>query len=79
MKHLSTIAEPPSTRRPDIPRELDLIVMRALAKDPEDRYQNAEEMDADLERFAVFDEKTKLWAIEHTRITCPVLVARSPD
>jgi serine/threonine-protein kinase len=51
MKHLSTIAEPPSTRRPDIPRDLDLIVMRALAKDPNDRYQSAEEMDADLERF----------------------------
>jgi beta-lactam-binding protein with PASTA domain/predicted Ser/Thr protein kinase len=51
MKHLSTLAEPPSTKRSDIPRDLDLIVMRALAKDPEDRYQNAEEMDADLERF----------------------------
>ena len=52
MKHLSTVPEPPSTRRPDVPRDLDLIVMRALAKDPADRYQSAEEMDADLERFA---------------------------
>jgi eukaryotic-like serine/threonine-protein kinase len=52
MKHLSAVPEPPSTRRPEIPRDLDLIVMRALAKDPADRYQNAEEMDADLERFA---------------------------
>jgi eukaryotic-like serine/threonine-protein kinase len=52
MKHLSALPEPPSTKRPEIPRELDLIVMRALAKDPNDRYQNAEEMDADLERFA---------------------------
>jgi eukaryotic-like serine/threonine-protein kinase len=51
MKHLSTVAEPPSARRPEIPRDLDLIVMRALAKDPDDRYQDAEEMDADLERF----------------------------
>jgi len=51
MKHLSTVAEPPSAKRPDVPRDLDLIVMRALAKDPEDRYQSAEEMDADLERF----------------------------
>ena len=50
MKHLSTMSEPPSARRSDVPRDLDLIVMRALAKDPDDRYQNAEEMDADLER-----------------------------
>jgi serine/threonine-protein kinase len=51
MKHLSTIPEPPSVKRPEIPRDLDLIVMRALAKDADDRYQSAEEMDADLERF----------------------------
>jgi eukaryotic-like serine/threonine-protein kinase len=51
MKHLSTVPEAPSARRPDVPRELDLIVTRALAKDPADRYQSAEEMDADLERF----------------------------
>jgi beta-lactam-binding protein with PASTA domain/predicted Ser/Thr protein kinase len=51
MKHLSTVPEVPSVRRPEIPRDLDLIVMRALAKDPDDRYQSAEEMDADLERF----------------------------
>ncbi len=51
MKHLSTMPEAPSAKRPEIPRDLDLIVTRALAKDPDDRYQSAEEMDADLERF----------------------------
>src|SRR5918912_770925 len=51
MKHLSSTPEPPSAKRSDIPRDLDLIVMRALAKDPDDRYQSAEEMVADLERF----------------------------
>jgi beta-lactam-binding protein with PASTA domain/predicted Ser/Thr protein kinase len=51
MKHLSTIPEAPSAKRPEIPRDLDLIVTRALAKDPDDRYQSADEMDADLERF----------------------------
>jgi serine/threonine-protein kinase len=51
MKHLSTIPEAPSAKRPEVPRDLDLIVTRALAKDPDDRYQSAEEMDADLERF----------------------------
>jgi serine/threonine protein kinase len=50
MKHLSTKPEPPSALRPDVPRSLDLIVTRALAKDPDERYQSAEEMDADLER-----------------------------
>ncbi|HVS85228.1 MAG TPA: Stk1 family PASTA domain-containing Ser/Thr kinase [Gaiellaceae bacterium] len=50
MKHLSQVPEPPSALREEIPRELDLVVMRALAKDPEDRYQSAEEMEADLER-----------------------------
>jgi beta-lactam-binding protein with PASTA domain/tRNA A-37 threonylcarbamoyl transferase component Bud32 len=52
MKHLSSTPEPPSVKRAEVPRELDLVVMRALAKDPGDRYQSAEEMDADLERVA---------------------------
>jgi eukaryotic-like serine/threonine-protein kinase len=50
MKHLSTVPEPPSSKRADVPRDLDLVVMRALAKDPSERYQSAEEMDADLRR-----------------------------
>ncbi len=52
MKHLSAVPEPPSTHRAEIPRDLDLVIMRALAKDPHDRYANAEEMDADLARVA---------------------------
>src|SRR5207249_4323542 len=46
----STVPEPPSAKRADVPRDLDLVVMRALAKDPSERYQSAEEMDADLRR-----------------------------
>jgi len=52
MKHLSATPEPPSAKRAEVPRELDMVVMRALAKDPSDRYQSAEEMDADLARVA---------------------------
>src|SRR5438045_2016737 len=48
MKHLSAVPEPPSEKRAEIPRDLDLIVLRALGKDPAERYQSAEEMDADL-------------------------------
>ncbi|MGZ4308612.1 MAG: PASTA domain-containing protein, partial [Gaiellaceae bacterium] len=50
MKHLSETPKPPSELRPEVPHDLDLVVLRALAKDPADRYESAEEMDADLER-----------------------------
>jgi eukaryotic-like serine/threonine-protein kinase len=50
MKHLSDPPRPPSVERPDIPPDLDMIVLRALAKSPDDRFQTAEEMDAELER-----------------------------
>ncbi len=52
MKHLSATPQPPSKLRPDIPPELDMVVLRALAKNPDDRYQSADEMEADLERVA---------------------------
>jgi eukaryotic-like serine/threonine-protein kinase len=52
MKHLSSVPEPPSARRPEVPRPLDQVVLRALAKDPEERYASAEEMDAELARVA---------------------------
>jgi serine/threonine protein kinase len=42
---------PPSRLRARIPPQLERIVMHALAKKAEDRYQNAGDMAADLERF----------------------------
>src|SRR5512133_3977086 len=50
MKHLSEVPVPPSEKRADVPEDLDNVVLRALAKDPEDRYQTAEDMAADLAR-----------------------------
>jgi serine/threonine-protein kinase len=41
---------PPSKFRPDIPPELDAIVMKGLETDPDQRYQNAREMAIDLEK-----------------------------
>jgi eukaryotic-like serine/threonine-protein kinase len=52
MKHLSEIPRPPSELRPDVPHDLDLVVLRALAKEPADRYQSAAAMDADLDTVA---------------------------
>jgi serine/threonine-protein kinase len=50
MKHLNETPKPPSTHRPEVTRELDQVVLRALAKEPEDRYQSADELQEDLDR-----------------------------
>jgi eukaryotic-like serine/threonine-protein kinase len=50
MKHVNELPKPPSQLRPEVPSELDKIVLRALAKEPEDRYQTAEGFIEDLER-----------------------------
>ncbi len=40
---------PPSRLNPEVPQNLDAVVLRALAKDPDDRYANASDMLRDLE------------------------------
>src|SRR4051812_3878724 len=52
MKPLSTVPSPPSDLNDKVPHDLDAIVLRALSKEPEQRYQSSEEMDADLARVA---------------------------
>jgi serine/threonine-protein kinase len=52
MKHLSEVPDAPSELRPEVPDDLDLVVLRALSKEPRERYQSAAAMDADLETVA---------------------------
>ena len=40
----------PSSLNPDVPARLDAVVMKALSKNPSNRYQSAEEFSADLAR-----------------------------
>ncbi|HSE09905.1 MAG TPA: Stk1 family PASTA domain-containing Ser/Thr kinase [Nocardioidaceae bacterium] len=52
-QHVREPAQPPSSLDPDLPPEVDAIVMKALAKSVEDRYQSAAAMRTDIERFLV--------------------------
>jgi eukaryotic-like serine/threonine-protein kinase len=49
-QHVREEPAPPSSLDPDVPPAVDAIVMRALTKDREHRYQNADEMRADISR-----------------------------
>jgi eukaryotic-like serine/threonine-protein kinase len=47
-KHITEIPVSPSVRRPGLPEALDEIILRAMGKDPRERYQSCEEMIDDL-------------------------------
>ena len=42
--------EPPSALRPELPRDLDPVLLKALARDPADRHQGADELCLELEQ-----------------------------
>ena len=48
-QHVRELAQPPSAYNPTIPEVVDRIVLHALAKDRESRYQTATEFRADVE------------------------------
>ena len=50
-KHVREYPALPSTINESVPAEYEAIVMAAMAKDPEDRYQSAAELRDDLARF----------------------------
>lgn len=50
-QHVREQAPPPSTLDDDLPPEIDAIVMKALAKRLDERYQSAAAMKADIDRY----------------------------
>jgi eukaryotic-like serine/threonine-protein kinase len=71
-QHVREQPAPPSTFDPDIPPEVDAVVLKALAKDREDRYQSAAEMRQDIHRVLSGQQVTApMAAIAETRAIPP--------
>jgi beta-lactam-binding protein with PASTA domain/tRNA A-37 threonylcarbamoyl transferase component Bud32 len=51
-KHVRETPTPPGRLNSDVRSELDAVVLKALAKNPDNRYQTAREMAEDLQRMA---------------------------
>ena len=74
---------PPRSTRPGIPRELETIVLKSLAKTPEERYGTAQELADDLRRFLedrpilarrpTWPERTAKWLRRHRGIAVSVV------
>jgi beta-lactam-binding protein with PASTA domain/tRNA A-37 threonylcarbamoyl transferase component Bud32 len=57
-QHVREAPVPPSQLDPEITPEIDAVVLKALAKDPDDRYQSAAEMRADIARLLSGEQTT---------------------
>lgn len=67
-QHVRENPVPPSSYDPDIPPEVDAVVLKALAKSREERYQSAGEMRADIHRILAGQQVTApMAAVAETR------------
>ena len=77
-QHVREEPLPPSSFDPDIPPEVDAVVLKALTKNREHRYQSASEMRADIHRVLAGQQVTApMAAVAETRAIQPTQVAPS--
>jgi hypothetical protein len=74
--------DPPRKCRPDIPKDLETICLKAMAKRPEDRYANCQELADDLRRWLegepitarrmLFTERAARWVKKEPKLAASV-------
>lgn len=69
---------PPRKLRPELPPEVEQIVLRALVKRPEGRQQSMEELSAELSRLAGADAEVLRTPVFGTAVS-PLLTGRTTD
>ncbi len=77
--------EPPRRINPEVPRELETILLKAIAKEPESRYATAQDLADDLERFLehkpirakrpTLRERAVKWSRRHPSVLASTVVA----
>jgi beta-lactam-binding protein with PASTA domain len=75
-QHVREEPAPPSSYDPDIPPEVDAVVLKALTKNREHRYQSANEMRQDIHRVLAGQQVTApMAAVAETRAIAPTMMA----
>ena len=74
---LNATPEPMSALRTGVPLELERIVSKSLAKDPEERYQHADELVVDLKRLKKETAGVKVVADQNLRERAPTTASTS--
>lgn len=90
LKHISSPLPSPRSQRPDLPESVERVILKAMAKEPDDRYQTAGEMGRALHAAVEGDEVRahsrlhlfkglarvvrSLWAKRSLRVIGPVVI-----
>jgi eukaryotic-like serine/threonine-protein kinase len=78
-QHVREAPIPPSQLDPEITPEIDAVVLKALAKDPDDRYQSATEMKADISRLLSGQQTTAQQATAVVPLAAGAMAANAYD